>query len=57
MIFSEQVADRDSIEGIKGGVAEMFILSRTKKIYGSFLSSYSDMASQISGIPLEILKL
>lgn len=57
VLFSEQVADRDSIEGIKGGVAEMFILSRTKKIYGSFLSSYSDMASQISGIPLEILKL
>lgn len=57
IICSKEVADRDSIEGIKGAVAEMYVLSSTQKIYGSFQSSYSDMASQISGIPLEILKL
>ena len=57
VICSKEIADRDSIEGIKGAVAEMYILSSTKKIYGSFQSSYSDMASQISGIPLEIVKL
>ena len=35
----------------------MYTLARTQKIYGSFQSSFSDMAAQIGGTPLEILKL
>ena len=35
----------------------MYTLARTQKIYGSFQSSFSEMAAQIGGTPLEILKL
>lgn len=54
---SEKQADRGSLAGIRDGVADMYTLARTRKIYGSFQSSFSDMASQIGGTPLEILKL
>lgn len=43
--------------GNKEGITDMYTLARTQKIYGSFQSSFSDMAAQIGGVPLEILKL
>lgn len=57
ILFSEKKADRGSLEGIKDGIADMYTLARTQKIYGSFQSSFSEMAAQIGGTPLEILKL
>ena len=54
---SGKQADRGSLEGIREGIADMYTLARTRKIYGSFQSSFSDMAAQIGGAPLEILKL
>lgn len=41
---------RDSYEGIKGAVIDMYCLSRTKKIYGSYFSTYSQVAAAISDI-------
>lgn len=52
---SDKQADRSSTEGIRDGIADMYTLARTQKIYGSFQSSFSEMASQIGGAPLEIL--
>lgn len=57
VLASEKQADRGSLAGIKEGIVDMYTLARTQKIYGSFQSSFSDMASQIGGAPLEILKL
>lgn len=57
ILSSEKQADRGSLEGIRDGIADMYTLARTQKIYGSFQSSFSDMAAQIGGAPLEILKL
>ena len=54
---SGKKADRGSLEGIREGITDMYTLARTQKIYGSFQSSFSDMAAQIGGVPLEILKL
>ena len=54
---SGKKADRGSLEGIREGITDMYTLARTQKIYGSFQSSFSDMAAQIGGTPLEILKL
>ena len=31
------------------GITDMYTLARTQKIYGSFQSSFSDMAAQIGG--------
>ena len=39
------------------GVADMYTLARTQKIYGSFQSSFSNIAAQLGRVPLEILKL
>lgn len=55
ILSSGKQADRSSLEGIREGVADMYTLARTQKIYGSFQSSFSDMAAQIGGAPLEIL--
>lgn len=49
--------NRNSLQGMKEAVKEMWILSRTSKIYGSFYSSYSEVASQLSNIPLHILQV
>ncbi len=49
--------NRNSLQGMKDAVREMWILSRTTKIYGSFYSSYSKVASQLGNIPLFILQL
>lgn len=53
--FQANSADRSSVSGIQDGIVDMYTLAKTKKIYGSFQSSFSEMAAQISGIPLEIL--
>ena len=47
--------DRISLEGSIDSVIDLYSLARTTKIYGSYASSYSEVASQIGNIPLEIL--
>lgn len=54
---SDKQASRSSLEGIRDGIADMYTLARTRKIYGSFQSSFSEMASQIGSASLEILSL
>lgn len=56
LIFAEDKADRSSITGIQGGIVDMYALAQTQKIYGSFQSSFSELAAQIGNIPLEIIK-
>ena len=47
---------RTSVEGMQDAVIEMWLLSKTKKIVGSYYSSYSDMAAKIGNVELEIIK-
>lgn len=56
LLTASDEADRDSIQGIRGGIVDMYTLSRTGKIYGSFQSSFSQLASQIGSVALEILQ-
>lgn len=56
LIFAKDKADRSSIAGIQGGIVDMYVLARTQKIFGSFHSSFSELAAQIGNIPLEIIK-
>ncbi len=53
--FNRRVAERNSPEGMLDAAAEMLILSRTGRIFGSFWSSYSEAAAMLGGVPLEIL--
>lgn len=48
-------AKRDSIDGIRGGLADMWTLAATQHIYGSALSSFSPMAASIGNIPLTVI--
>lgn len=57
ILSSTAPADRSSIDGIQDGIADMYTLARTNKIYGSFQSSFSEIASQIGGNQLVILKV
>lgn len=57
IITSSTSADRKSVAGIQDSLIDMYTLARTRKIYGSFQSSFSEMASQIGGTPLEILRI
>lgn len=47
---------RDTLSGMQDAVVDLFCLSRTRKLLGSYWSSFSDMAAELSGIPLQIVK-
>lgn len=52
IICSEKTADRNSVEGIQEAAIEMFTLSNTQLIIGSFYSSFSEAAAKIGNVPL-----
>jgi hypothetical protein len=47
---------RDSLSGIQNAVIDMYCLANTSKIFGSFNSSFSNVASRIKQIELITLK-
>ena len=57
VITSDKKADRESLDGMKAAVVELFCLSQTRKIIGSDFSSYSQLAAEIGGIGLEYARL
>lgn len=57
ILFHKKVFRRDQSEGIKDAVVDLFCLSRTSKIYGSYHSSFSYVAGRIGQIPVHILKM
>lgn len=56
IIFHEKVFARNVNAGIKDAVIDLFCLSKTSKIYGSYFSSFSDVAGRIGQVPVHILK-
>ena len=52
IITAGEEAFRGNVDGIRGGLADMYTLARTQCIYGSAGSSFSEMASYIGGKPL-----
>jgi len=55
ILFQHNTTIRSSEQGIQQALVEMFTLSKTKKIYGSFHSSFGEVASLIGNIEFEIL--
>ena len=53
IVCAESKADRGSTAGIREGIADLWTLARTRKIYGSFHSSFSELAAELGNIPLE----
>lgn len=50
----EGIINRGSKEGIVQAACEMFALSKTQKIYGSYWSSFGDVAAKLGNIEIEI---
>lgn len=57
-IFTSPVkADRDSTSGMKEAVVELYTLARTQHFYGSYYSSFSDLAALLTNRPADILRV
>ena len=56
IIFNRCKARRDTLNGITDALAEMIIMAKCKKIYGSYYSSFSEVASQLYGNELIVVK-
>jgi hypothetical protein len=55
IIYYNSSLIRNSEDGMNDAVIELFCLSKTEKILGSFFSTYSEMSSKIGNIELEIV--
>ena len=56
IITCNNKTERNSLEGMKAAVTDLFCLSKTRKIIGSDYSSYSQIAAELNGIELEYAK-
>lgn len=52
----EQNLQRDTVEGMKDTVLDVYCLAHTRRIYGSFRSSFSEEAARLGGCELITLK-
>ena len=52
IITKHNVASRYTVKGEVDGLVDLLLLSRTCRVYGSYRSSYSELAAQIGKIPL-----
>jgi hypothetical protein len=56
ILYHEKVFGRNITKGIQDAVIDLFCLSKTSKIYGSYFSSFSEVAGRLGQIPVHILK-
>lgn len=52
VVTHPKVLDRNTAQGIKDAVVDMYCLAACQKIIGSYYSSFSEVAAQINGIEL-----
>ena len=56
IITSDVKASRESVDGIREALVELFALSRTSHIYGSAGSTFSPIAACLGNVPITILQ-
>ena len=56
IIYHDATLERNSVQGMKDAVVDLWCLSQTKEIIGSYYSSYSDIAAELGHIKLRILE-
>lgn len=57
IILNPAPASRNTLSGMIDAAAELYILSCCRHIYGSYWSSFSEIASLIGGVPLTVVKI
>ena len=50
------VLNRNTLQGIRDAVVDLWCLSHTDRLLGSYYSSFSETASDLSGKPIEIIR-
>lgn len=50
ILYHKATLERYSVQGMKDAVTDLWCLSSTKRIIGSYYSSYSDLAAELGGI-------
>lgn len=55
IVSTKKELSRNSIQGIRDALVDLYSLGNTKKILGSYYSSFSEVAAKINNIPLEIV--
>ena len=53
--YRKSSLNRESLEGIQEALVDMYMLASTKKIIGSFDSSFSEVAAELGQIPLIVI--
>ena len=53
---TDKIFERESKEGIDDAIIDLYALSNTKYILGSYGSSFSRIAAKINNIPLEVIQ-
>ena len=56
ILIREKKYGRDSLDAMKDAVVDMWLLSKTQQIYGSYYSSFSEMAGLVGHIPVMTVK-
>lgn len=56
ILFSSVELNRNNADGMYGAMIDLYALASTRRIYGSYFSSYSDIAARIGNIPLIVVK-
>jgi len=56
IISNQSDISRNSVAGIQDALVDLYCLAKTKKIYGSFKSSFSETAAQIGNSELVIVQ-
>ncbi len=55
ILVTQKELSRNSEQGIVDALVDLFCLGKTRKIIGSYYSSFSEVAARLEGIPLEIV--
>jgi hypothetical protein len=55
VLFTKKELSRNSEQGIMDALVDLYCLGGTRKIIGSYYSSFSEVAARLQGIPLEIV--
>lgn len=56
IITQRTAVRRDTLEGMTDAVVDLWCLAATRKLLGSYWSSFTDTAAELGGIPLEVVR-
>ena len=54
LMHRQAVLSRNSVEGILDAAVDLYSLARTRRLIGSYWSSFSEIAAELGGIELEV---